>query len=392
MNPFDVIVVLLLLVGALAGARAGVLGPVLALLGAVAGLAVAILLATVLREPLAVIEQPTRALVTFLGLGTLVLLGEATGAAVGGVMSRGIRSSPFRPLDAVGGAIVGVAHIVLLVWLIGGMLMIGVAPSVSGLARDSVAVRIASERLPSPTVVAGRLLALLDTTDLPPLFAGLEPPPAAPVDLPADAATRQLAESALASTALITASGCGNTLSVGSAFFVNRTHAITNAHVVAGSVTSVVRIGGVDRAGTVVAYDPAADLALVFVPGATAPALQLSPQEPARGTPAAVIGYPGGGPLTVTPAAVTATHAFPGPDIYGRPSSTTRTVVELHGSIRHGNSGGPLVVAPGVVGGIVFGASRVSSDVGYAIGANEAVTRIGPSFESTAAVDTGACL
>ena len=50
----------------------------------------------------------------------------------------------------------------------------------------------------------GRLLALLDTTDLPPLFAGLEPAPAPPVDLPADAEARALAQSALASTALIT--------------------------------------------------------------------------------------------------------------------------------------------------------------------------------------------
>ena len=43
---------------------------------------------------------------------------------------------------------------------------------------------IVEERLPPPTAVAGRLLTLLDTTDLPPLFAGLEPSPAPPVDLP----------------------------------------------------------------------------------------------------------------------------------------------------------------------------------------------------------------
>jgi S1-C subfamily serine protease len=392
MNPIDLVVLLLLLLGALAGARAGVLGPVLALLGATAGFAIAILLATLLREPLAGIEQPTRALVTFLGLGALVVLGEATGAGVGGILSRGIRGSPFRPLDAVGGAIVGLAHVVLLVWLIGGMLTMGVAPSVGSLARDSVAMRIAGERLPSPTLVAGRLLELLDTTDLPPLFAGLEPPPAAPVELPADATTRQLAESALASTALVSSSGCGTTLAIGSAFFVNRTHALTNAHVVAGSAENVVRIGGVDRGAVVVAYDPAADLALLFVPGASAPALQLSPQPSGRGTAAAVVGFPGGGPLTITPAAVTATHAFPGPDIYGQASPTARTVVELHATIRHGNSGGPLLVAPGVAGGIVFGASRISSDVGYAIGSNEAINRIGPSFEATTAVDTGACL
>jgi S1-C subfamily serine protease len=381
MNPVDALVLLLLIIGVISGARAGFLGPILALAGALAGFAVAVVLASVLREPLTAIEQPTRALATFLGLGALVVTGEAIGAAGGTILSRGIRTSPLRPLDALGGAVVGVAHIVLLVWLIGGMLAMGFAPTVGQVARDSLAVQIAADRLPSPTAVAGRLLALLDTTDLPPLFAGLEPTPAPPVDLPPDATTSQLARSALGSTAR----------AVGSSFFVSRTHAVTNAHVVAGSDATSVRIGGTDRDAVVVAIDPAADLALLYVPGATAPALELSAQPPERGTPAAVIGFPGGGDLTVTPAAVTATHDVPGPDIYGN-GLFSREVVELRSAIRRGNSGGPLVVAPGVVGGIVFGASRVNGDVGYAIGSDEALERIGPAVGATAAVDTGACL
>ena len=87
---------------------------------------------------------------------------------------------------------------------------------------------------------------LLATTDLPGLFAGLEPPPAAPVDLPADAQVAGLAESAIASTARITSAGCGALLSVGSGFFVGPQHAVTNAHVVAGSTTTTVRLDGAD--------------------------------------------------------------------------------------------------------------------------------------------------
>jgi len=166
---------------------------------------------------------------------------------------------------------------------------------------------------------------------------------------------------------------------------------VTNAHVVAGSTSTSVRIGGLDRDAIVVALDPAADLALLYVDGASAPSLQLSAQAPGRGVPAAVLGFPGGGDLTVTPAAVTATHDIPGPDIYGN-GLYSREVVELQSAIRRGNSGGPLVIAPGVVGGIVFGASRVSGDVGYAIGSDEALDRIGPFIGSTAPVDTGACL
>jgi S1-C subfamily serine protease len=117
----------------------------------------------------------------------------------------------------------------------------------------------------------------------------------------------------------------------------------------------------------------------------------LSEAPPERGTTGAAIGYPGGGDLTVAPASVTATYEIGGPDIYGGGISE-RSVVGLRAHVRPGNSGGPLVVAPGVVGGVVFGASRTTADVGYAIGADQARASIGPFIGSTAAVGTGACL
>ena len=391
MNLFDALVILLLVLAAVAGARAGFLGPVLGLIGAVGGFAFALFLASVLREPLGEVEQPMRALVTVLGLGAFVLTGEALGAAIGTQMSHGLRRSLFRPIDALGGAVVGVAHVVLLVWLVGGMLAMGMAPTIAALAQDSVAVRVAAERLPPPLSVAGRLLALIDTTELPPLFGGIEPPPAAPVDLPADAEAQALARSAVASTARITASGCGAGLAVGSGFFVSPTHAVTNAHVVAGSGQTTVTLGGTTFDATVVAYDDDVDLALLHVPGAGARPLALSASVPTRGTTGVALGFPGGGDLTITSAGVTASHRINGPNIYGD-GAHERTVVELRSAIRRGNSGGPLVVEPGVVGGVIFGASRIDPDVGYAIGADEARERLGPFIGSTAAVDTGPCL
>ena len=391
MNLIDVLVLLLLLVGVVAGARAGFLGPVLGLVGAVGGFALALFLSSVLREPLGEIEQPMRALVTLLGLGAFVITGEALGAAIGAQMSLGLRGSPFRPVDALGGAVVGAAHVVLLVWLVGGMLAMGMAPSLGSAARDSVAVRVVSERLPQPLTVAGRLLALLDTTDLPPLFGGLEPVPAEPVGLPQDAETRELAQSAAASTARITSGGCGAGLAVGSGFFVSSTHAITNAHVVAGSESTTVTLGGTTFDAVVVAYDPQVDLALLHVPGAGATPLRLATSAPGRGTTGVAIGYPGGGDLTITAAGVTAAHEIPGPDIYGD-GAHARSVLELRAAIRRGNSGGPLVVEPGLVGGVIFGASRINPDVGFAIGADEATERLGPRIGATTPVDTGTCL
>jgi S1-C subfamily serine protease len=391
MNLIDAGVVVLLLIGLLSGARAGFLGPVLGLVGAAIGFGLALLVATLFRDQLATIEQPMRGVVTLVGLGALVIVGEASGAGLGSLASLRLRRSALQPFDAVGGAVVGLAHVVLLVWLIGGMLAVGMAPTVAALARESVAMGIVAERLPPPTIVAGRLIALLGTTDLPPLFAGFEPTPAAPVELPADAEAAALAESALASTARIASAGCGAGLSVGSGFFVSPTAVVTNAHVVAGGADTTVTIGGSVHTATVVAFDADVDLALLSVPSANAPALQLSNVAPERGVSGVALGYPGGGDLTVTPAAVSAAYRAAGPNIYGA-GIVDHSVVEMTARIRQGNSGGPLVVAPGVVGGVVFGASRVAADVGYAIGADQALASIGPSIGSTAAVDTGACL
>jgi uncharacterized membrane protein required for colicin V production len=391
MNPLDAIALLLLLIGLVAGARAGFLGPVLGLVGAVAGFGLALLGASMLRETLLGIEQPMRSLVTIVGLGAFVVAGEAIGAAIGERLSRGMHGAGLRPLDAAGGALVGAGHVVLIVWLVGGLLAGGLSPSLGPAARESVAIRLATERLPAPETVAGHILELLDTTELPQLFAGVEPPPAAPVDLPADAEAAALAESALASTARVTSSGCGPGLSVGSGFFVSAAHLITNAHVVAGGEAVTVSVDGSTMDATVVAFDDEADLALLHVPGAGAPALTLASEVPTRGTPGVALGYPGGGDLTVTAAGVTASHEVAGPDIYGS-GSFARTIVELRAEIRRGNSGGPLLIRPGVVGGVIFGASRLNPDVGYAIGSDEALERLGPAIGDTQAIDTGACL
>ncbi len=391
MNLVDAAVAALLVLGVLAGTRAGLLGPILGLIGAAIGFAVALLLASVFRDQLANIEQPLRAVTTFVALGAFVLVGEASGAAIGTKMSREMRGMGLRPLDAVGGAVVGAAHVLLFVWLVSGMLMAGVAPGIGAAARESATLRLVEERLPPPTVVAGLLLTLLDTTDLPPLFAGLEPSPAPPVDLPVGTEVRALADSALASTALVTSVGCGAGIAVGSGFFVSATHLVTNAHVVAGGSETTVTISGAVHAAAVVAFDPDADLALLHVPTGRAPALLLSAEAPPRGATGVILGFPGGGDMMMTAAAVTASYEIGGPDIYGD-GINERSVVEMRTQIRPGNSGGPLVVAPGTVGAVVFGGSQVATDVGYAIGADQAQASIGPFIGSTAAVSTGPCL
>lgn len=246
------------------------------------------------------------------------------------------------------------------------------------------------QRLPEPATVAGRMLALLSATDLPLLFAGLEPPPAAPLDLPGDQETRELAQSGAASTARVTGSGCGAWQQVGSGFFITPTHLVTNAHVVAGTDATSVTLAGATFETVVVHFDPNTDVAVLYAGGADAPPLELAAEAPSRGTSAVALGYPGGGELRISPAAVTANHDVPGPNIYGE-GRYRHEVVEVRADIERGSSGGPLMVAPGVVGGVVFGESRSVADVGYAISAPSAAESIGGAASSTRAVGTGPC-
>ena len=58
------------------------------------------------------------------------------------------------------------------------------------------------------------------------------------------------------------------------------------------------------------------------------------------------------------------------PNIYGD-GAVIRDVLSLRGSVRPGNSGGPVVSSGGDVVGVVFAASLTDSDTGYALTAEQ---------------------
>ena len=102
-------------------------------------------------------------------------------------------------------------------------------------------------------------------------------------------------------------------------------------------------------------------------------------------------GYPGGGPLTILPAAVSGRYAATGHDIYGQ-AKVRRQILELRAAIDRGDSGGPLILTDGTVGGVVFAEARTNPDVGYALSATEVAGVVEPDIGLTAAVNTGPCV
>jgi S1-C subfamily serine protease len=139
-----------------------------------------------------------------------------------------------------------------------------------------------------------------------------------------------------------------------------------------------------------VVFDPRLDVAVLYVLNTPGPPLRLDSQEVDRGTPGAVLGYPGGGPLDPEPAAIRRELHAVGRDIYGN-SVVERNVYELQAKVRPGNSGGPFVLKGGVVAGVVFAASTTEGNVGYALTSREVIPKLREARGQTDPVSTRGC-
>jgi S1-C subfamily serine protease len=389
MNLFDVGALAALVLAVALGAWVGFFPQLLGLVGAAVGFAIALVGASTFHAILETLEQPMRAFVAASSLITLTLLGEAAGSAIGSRIRFAMRERLLGTFDAGGGMLVGLGQGVLAIWIVGGLILAGAAPTLERAAATSLVLRSINGVLPAPEGVAQQVTDLLAPTEFPKLFAGIEPSPAPPLELPGTEAVRAIAESGEASTVQVIARGCGRE-QLGTGFFVSSHVVVTNAHVVAGGETVSVQQASESFRATLVLYDPEQDVALLRVPSATRQALRLASATPPRGTRAAALGHPLGGPLTIIPAVVTTSFDARGPDIYDR-TLVSRTIVEVRAQVRRGDSGGPLMTGMGVAGGIVFGASRVDPGVGYAISAASVATELRDGEGRTAAVGSGAC-
>ena len=390
MNPLDLLAIAMVVLAIVLGVRSGALPQLIGLLGAavaaLTGLAVLPAAAPILDS----LPAPIRAVIVLSTLLGLVGIGEALGASFGRAASRALGGGFLSALDRVGGALVGAAQAVLILWLAGGVIASGPFPSLGPLAQRSVALRAIDSVLPPPTEIVLELGQLLDDTGLPNVFIGLEQLPAPAIDLPSDALARQIGQRAAPSVLRVVADGCEQRSS-GSSFVVAPNYLVTNAHVVTGAKSVLVQTSGDSFRATVVLLDLDLDVALLHTDGLRAPPLTFTTTEPRRGALAAAIGYPGGGNESVEPATVAATYYAQGLSVSGK-SRVTRRIIELRSRVRPGDSGGPLVLQNGSVGGVVFAESKVDPSVGYALSPLDVWQRIQPAVGRTAAAATGPCL
>ncbi|MFN8632006.1 MAG: MarP family serine protease [Chloroflexota bacterium] len=390
MNLFDLAALIVLVAAVIAGARTGALPQIGGIAGAVGGLVLMLNLAPWLVERTGGLEPIPRVLVVLGAIIAAVLLGEALGSGLGREVADRLGDGMVSGMDRGAGGLLGGAQAVLIVWLIGGLLAVGPFPEVGRTASASFSMAVINAYLPPPTKVVGQIAGALDASGLPSVFVGLEPAPLAPVDLPGSAEARKIAGSATESTARVISLAC-STQVTGTAEIISPGYLVTNAHVIAGAASIRLQLGSTDVEATPVVFNPDLDIALLHAAALQGPSLRFATQTPDRNLQGAAIGFPNGGPMAVIPAGVAGSYPATGRDIYNK-GVIDRTIIELRAKIQPGDSGGPLILPDGTIGGIVFAESRTDPSVGYALSPTAVWNAVRAAIGRSAAVDTGPCI
>lgn len=378
-------------VAAISGWRSGALGSLLSFIGVVLGAVAGVLLAPHVIPHVS--GDRTKLFATLFLILALVVIGEIAGVVLGRAVRGTIRNRLFRAFDSVVGVSLMLVAVLVASWLLGSLLTSSDQPNLAAAVKNSRVLSEVDKVAPNwMRSVPNRLSALLDTSGLPDVLEPFGRTPIVNVDAPdAALATDPVVTTSRPSVVKIRgiAPSCQKVLE-GSGFVVAPNRVMSNAHVVAGADSVTIEADGKTYDAGVVSYDPNADISILDVPDLPISPLQFAEQPAPKGTDAVVMGYPGGGDFLATPARVREIIELNGPDIY-RSTTVTREVYTVRGTVRQGNSGGPMINRAGKVLGVVFGAAVDDADTGFVLTAKEVerqLARVG----NTQRVATGTCI
>lgn len=387
----DIAIVAVAFVAAVSGWRSGALGSLMSLVGVVLGALAGVLLAPHLVNHIDGARMKLFA--TLFLILALVVIGEIAGVVLGRAVRGALRNGGLRVIDSTVGVAVQLVLVLAATWMLATPLtssgQANLAAAVKGSKVLSYVDTLAPEWLRG---VPNRLSGLWDTSGMPDVLEPFGRTPIAEVGEP----DPELANSLIVGTVRPSvvkirgvSPGCQKVLE-GTGFVFGPNRVMSNAHVVAGSDTVTVESDGKEYDATVVSYDPNADISILAVPELPAEPLPFNDERAEPGTDAIVLGYPGGGDFQATPARVREVIELSGPDIY-RTTTVNREVYTVRGTVRQGNSGGPLIDRQGRVLGVVFGAAVDDDDTGFVLTAEE-VQRQRAKVGNTERVPTGSCV
>jgi S1-C subfamily serine protease len=322
------------------------------------------------------------------GLVGALLAGGVLASGFEGVGMRAraaLRLPGLRTVDGLLGAALTACVGLGIAWIVGAVALQSTnSPSLRQTLEQSTILRHLDEVLPP----SGPILHALGRFDPLPSVHGPVPNVAPPTQAILSAPG---VHAAGASVVRILGTACGLGVE-GSGWVAAPGIVVTNAHVVAGEQDTEVEVGGNGPGlpAEAIDVDPTDDIAVLRVSGLHAPALTLAP-NPRAGTAAAILGYPEDGPFDAQPGRVGQTLDVDTENAYGQ-GPIRRSVTQLLGFVRPGNSGGPMVAANGQVEATVFAAvTGAPSGGGFAVPNSLVHKQLALAQSRGTAVSTGPC-
>ena len=322
-----------------------------------------------------------------MGLAVLLLI---SGEYIGIVIKSKVKARELNLIDNFFGSIISAVTVVFSIWLIATILSSLAIPGLQSFIQKSSFISSLNNYLPNAPSIVSEFGSLIDPNGFPKVFIGQEREPINPnFSLPSSSVLAPAVTKDDASVVKVEGLGCGG-LVEGSGFVISSDLVATNAHVVAGVDHPYVIDSNGTHSTKLMWFDPNLDFAVLQVQGLAGSPLSIDTSIVNNGTEAAALGYPGGGPFNVSPAAILDEFIATGLNIYGQ-GNTNRTVYEIKANIIPGNSGGPLIITNGDVIGVVFAASTTYNHVGYALTANQIVKEIHLAEVQDSVVQPGNC-
>jgi S1-C subfamily serine protease len=392
MSFVDLVLIALALLFALSGFRQGLLVSATSILGFLVGA----VLGAQLSGPVADRvngSSVTRVFAALVVVLAAALLGQILAGAAGRALRKKVTWEPAKMVDAVAGAVVSAASVLLVAWMVASPLASSPFPQVASQVRQSALVQAVDQVIPDDVrSVYNSLRDAIDRRGLPDVLDPLTPTQVREVQAPDKSLeTSRVVASVKGSVVKVTgiAPSCSRQID-GSGFVYAKNRVMTNAHVLAGVQHPVVLAEGREYHATPVYIDPEVDIAVLEVPGLPTVPLHFATTAASTGTSTIIMGYPGGGGLYIGAARVRERGKIGGPD-FRNERTVVRDVYALYGTVRAGNSGGPLFATDGSVLGVVFASAIDDPTTGYALTAAQVGGAARAGSTATAEVGTGPC-
>ena len=294
-HVLDVILLVLVVLFGVSGYRQGFIVSLLSFAGFVGGGVIGVLIAPPIAES-AVDGAAQQALLAIVIAFLAATLGQLIASSLGAVLRNRVTGMNARTADAVGGTFVSALSLLIVAWFFGSLVANSEFKPVRTQVKGSSIISGINDVMPQQAQTwFTSFQGFVKSSEFPQVFNGLGGESVVQVPPPDESVlnTRGLKAAKNSIVKVVSlAPQCQRRIE-GTGFVFAPQHIMTNAHVVAGArgASKVTTMNGESNRGRVVLYDPKRDVAVLYVPGLRAPALEFAQEARVRDD-AIIAGFP----------------------------------------------------------------------------------------------------